>query len=340
MTLHDNAAPRKRIRMGLFAPFAVLIVAVAAWTVGWSWMRAEVFRDMDANARELAASGIQVAWTHRSISGFPFRLDLDISGPRLRESGGWGLAAPRLKAEAFVFAPRHWVVVAPDGATLIRRRGGAVIVRARVLRASLSDAAAHPPRLSVEGLSLTFAPGPDAEPVALTSAAELHLHAKSGPDDQGAAYVEIDGARTAAPGVLNDIAAGAPVTLIADVIYSHAHTVEGNGFADALRRWNGTATVRSLRLTAGNAGAETRTGALSLDGDGRLRGTLALTLKQGPRLMTVLAAHAALSPESLTLAQTVIAAHSKAGKAAVTLDFLAGRTTLGPVSIGPAPRVY
>jgi len=87
-------------------------------------MRGEVFRRMDAGAAALGEAGFAVDWRDRALSGFPFRLDLDVTGPRLRERSGWGLSATRLKAEAFVFAPEHWVIVAPDGAILTRRVGG------------------------------------------------------------------------------------------------------------------------------------------------------------------------------------------------------------------------
>jgi hypothetical protein len=343
MTLPENPPPRKRSRIGLFAPFVVLLVAVAAWTGGWAWMRAEVFRHMDAAASALGRQGYQVDWSRRSLYGFPFRLDLVVDAPRLRETSGWGLSAPRLKAEAFVFAPNTWVIVAPDGVTLTRRVGGPVVIGAKALRASLSNAGAHPPQVSVEGIGLTFAPGVGAEPTAITEAAELHIHTKAGPDDQGAFYLSIVKAKAPGPGLLGDITAGAPVTLTADAIFSHASALKGQGFADALRTWSeggGQLTVRQLSLEAGPAGAEARSGTLAIDGSGRLKGALGVTLKQGPRLLTTVAGHTGVTPESAREAQAILAAHAQGESAAVTLDFQAGQTTLGPVAVGPSPRVY
>jgi hypothetical protein len=348
MTLPENPPPRKRSRIGLYAPLVLLLVTVAAWTGGWSWMRSEVFRHMDAAASGLGQSGYQVDWSHRSLSGFPFRLDLDIEEPRLRETAGWGLSAPRLKAEAFVFAPDHWVIVAPSGVTLTRRVGGPVVIVAKALRASLSDADAHPPRFSVEGIGLTFAPGPGAAPVAITEAAELHIHSKSGPQDQGAFYLGIVKARAPGPGFLADIAQGAPVTLTADAIFSHAAALKSGGFAadglaGALRAWSqagGELTVRQLSLEAGGAAADARSGSLAAGGDGRLKGVLNVTLKQGPRLLAAVTGRAVMAPEASRAAQAILAAHAQGESAAVTLDFQAGQTTLGPVAIGPAPRVY
>jgi hypothetical protein len=343
MTLPEKPPSRKLSRLGLYAPFLALLAAVAAWAIGWSLMRAAVFRHMDAAASDLARTGYRVDWTSRSISGFPFRLDLDIAGPRLRETSGWGLSAPRLKAEAYVFAADHWVIVAPDGVVLTRRVGGPVTVGATALRASLSDAGAHPPRLSVEGLGLTFAPAPGAAPFAFSDAAELHLHAKAGPDDQGAFYLELDRARPAHPGVLADVAAGAPVTLIADAIYSHAAALAGEGFTGALRDWTaagGGLTLRRLSVEAGAVAADSRAGALTIGPDGRLRGSLKVELRRGPRLLEAMTRRGIVGAGPSSLAEAIMDAHARGETSAVTLDFQAGRTTLGPVSLGPAPRVY
>ena len=330
-------------RLGLYAPFATLLLAIAAWTVGWVWLRGEVFRGMDAGASALDAAGFTVDWSDRSLSGFPFRLDLDVTGPRLRERSGWGLAATRLKAEAFVFAPDHWVSVAPAGVTLTRRVGGQVEIGAKVLRASLSDMAAHPPRLSVEGLGLTFSAKPGSTPVAIASAEELHLHAKAGPGGQGAAYVELDGARARAPGWLDDVAAGAPVTLVSDAIYDHAEALNGPGAAGALREWagaGGVATVRRLDLRAGPVEADSTSGTLAIDPDGRLKGALVSRLKAPRALLTAIGARGRIAPEASTAAAAVLDAHARNGVATVTVHFQAGQTTLGPVAIGAAPRVY
>jgi hypothetical protein len=347
MTLPHPASPGKPRRLGLYLPFAVLLIAVALWAVAWSWMGAQVFRRMDQGASVLSEAGWRADWRRRRLSGFPFRLDLDIEGPRMREVSGWGLAAPRLKAEAFVFAPGHWVIVAPEGATLARRRGGEVMIGARALRASLSDFDARPPRLSVEGLDLTFAPARGAAPVVISAAAGLHIHAKAGPRDQGAAYLEIDGARVAGPGPLADLAAGAPVTLVVDGIYSHSAALgagaPGSGLAGALRAWSeagGEVTVRRLGLSVGGAAAEARSGTLGIGPDGRLRGALALRVKQPQRLMAAVGAVARPPPEALRSAQAIIATHAEGEATSLDLDFQAGQTTLGPVAIAPAPRLY
>jgi hypothetical protein len=330
-------------RWGLYAPFAALLIAVVVWTVVWAWMRGEVFRRMDTGARSLAELGFAADWRGRSVTGYPFRLDLEIVAPHLREQSGWGLSSPRLKAEAFVFAPGHWVIVAPSGVTVERRRGGPVLIDAKALRASLSEMNNHPPRVSVEGLGLKFSAPPGAAPVSIAGAQELHLHARSGPNDQGAFYLELDKAPTTGHGALSAIAAGAPVTLVIDAIYDHASALKGRGLAGALSGWSaagGEARVRRFDLLAGAAEARASSGTLGLGPEGRLHGMLTLRLKGGPRLITALAGASGHAPEAGAAARAIVAAHDLGGAAAVTVHFQAGQTTLGPVAIGPAPRVY
>ena len=338
-----RSKPSPPRRFGLYAPLVVLLLAVCAWSLGWFWLRGEVYRRMDAAAKSWEEAGYRVDWAHRAVSGFPFRLDVDATGARLADPSGWGLSVPRLKAEAFVFAPDHWVLVAPAGVVLLRPAGGPVTVGARILRASISEADRHPPRVSVEGFGLTFTTAPGGAPFGLASAGALHLHTRAGPGDQGAFYAELDDARIRGPGFLNDIAAATPVTLIADAIYAHASALSGQGFIPALRHWGdsgATLAVRRLAFQAGPVAADATAGTLGVGGDGRLRGALMLKIKPIPGWLAALVAQSRLTPETSSAAQAVLTSHGQGDTAAVTLDFQAGQTTLGPVAIGPAPRIY
>jgi hypothetical protein len=336
-------ATRPPSRLGLYAPFALLLAVAVAWSLGWFWLRGEVFRRMDEAARSWEDSGYRVDWSDRAVYGFPFRLDLVVKGARLREQSGWGLSAPHLEAEAFVFAPDHWILAAPDGVVLHRRVGGPVAVGARVLRASVSDAAAHPPRVSVEGLGLTFATPGGAKPFGLASAAEFHLHTRAGPEGQGAAYVELDRVVTAGPGLLSDVAAGSPVTLIGDGVFTQGSDLGGLGFAGALRGWSaagGALTIRRLSLQAGGASLDSRSGTLGVGSDGRLAGAMTVRIVGIPRLLGALVADTRLAPEVEKAARAVLAARALKDTAIVAIHFEAGQTTLGPVAIGPSPRVF
>lgn len=341
MTPPLTPAPTKPRRFWLFAPFALAAAAAMAWSGLWVWERGEVLAGMDAaKARSV---GYQVGWSRRAVSGFPFRLDVDMTDARLSEETGWAVRAPVLKAEAFVFAPTHWVAFAPSGVVLSRPRGGPVTVRASALRASLSDASGHPPRLSVEGLDLKFETHAGAGPFLLSDAKAFHFHAKSGPSDQGGAYIEFDRALARGTGGLAALADGRPFTLIADLIYSHAAAVGGRNAGAALRAWSATGggvTVRRLYLQAGHLVLEARAGALAAGPDGRLRGSLMLSVRDAPRVLAVLGATGVVPSDAVRAAAMVLGANQADGAARIALDFQAGRTTLGPVALGPAPRAF
>jgi len=321
------ATPRAR-RLGLYGPFIALAIAVAAWSVGWFWLKDTVERRLDAAAARGRSGGSGLAWTGRSVHGYPFRLDVDFVGASWREPSGWAVRAPILRCETFVFAPDHWVAVAPAGVGLTRPSGGAVNISAKVLRASLSAVNARPATVSLEGLGLSFAPASGASPYFLRSASELHVHARAGPNDQGAFYVEVDGATPDPAGALGRGAAGEPVTLVADAIYSHASALAGASWAGAVASWaraGGQVEFRRLRLRAGAAELNAYGAGVTVDTNGRLEGVLDATLAGGTPALAAL---------GLPRTARGVAADR------VTLGFAAGQTTLGPVAIGPSPKVY
>ncbi len=343
MSLPHWAPPRKPRRLGLWAPFILTFVAFLILSGVWFWMRGEVTRRMDDARTAAVDAGWTLAWGHRSISGFPFRLDVKLETVRAREPSGWGVAAPRLSAEAFVFAPTHWVAVAPDGVTIVRRKGGPLVVTAKALRASVSEASATPPRISVEGLGLTFSTPPGAAPFLLRGATEFHLHTKAGPDNQGAVYIEVDGATTRLTGLLARIADGSPSSLVLDAIFSNAAALRGHYWTAAERSWaasGGQLNLRRLRITAGQADIDARAGVLGVGGDGRLRGHIDLVLRQAPRTLGAMGAEGTLAPETARAAATLAGAVQQGPLASLPLSFQAGRTTLGPLAVGPAPRIY
>jgi hypothetical protein len=329
-------------RLGLILPFALLGLAVLALAGAWIWARGEVAQGLEAARAATPGAPLTLAYETRRVGGFPFRLDVDLTGVRLAEPSGWGLEAPRLKAEAYVFAPGHWVVYAPDGLTLTRRRDGPLVVTGKVLRASLSDLAGRPPRLSVEGRDLAFATPPGARPFLLTSAKEVHVHTRAGPNDQGAAYLEVDQAQARLSGLVARIAQGGPVSLLADGVYSHADALAGDDWPHAARNWaraGGDFDLRRLKLVAGEAVIQARPGHLAVGEDGRLEGELTLGVRQAARVVGEMGAQGKLTPDAARSALAVIAVRG-APVASLNLDFQAGRATLGPVALGAAPRVF
>jgi hypothetical protein len=184
---------------------------------------------------------------------------------------------------------------------------------------------------------------PGASSFPLRSATEFHLHMKSGPEDQGAAYVELDGAMAQLDGLLGRIADNRPVTLIMDGIYSKAASLTGSSWTAAVRQWEaagGRLSLRRLRVVAGQAQVDARDGDLAVGADGRLVGRLDLVLRQATKTLDAMEAEGALTPDAARAAATVAGAVRQGPTVSLPLAFQAGRTTLGPIAIGPSPRLY
>ena len=274
MTLPDLNSPDKPARpprrWGLWLPYLALFIGVGLWSAYWLWLEQQV------TARMHAAPG-HLAWDSCQISGYPFRLDVKLTGVHASDGAGWALAAPVIKAEAFAFSPGQWVMVAPDSISFTRPLGGPVVVQATVLRASVSHIDERPVRISIEGADLNFSTPVGAHAYFLRSAKAFHFHSQAGPQDQGAIYLEIEGGRPTPGTWVGTMAAGGEVDLIVDGIFSRAHALSGTNLAGILSSWaasGGAVSLRNLSWRAGRLSLETKGGRLGLDPQGRLSGRL------------------------------------------------------------------
>jgi hypothetical protein len=344
MSLPDTASGRKPRRLGLILPFVIALVLIIAWAIGWFWLRSQAVRGMDAQIEQMRNSGYEVAWKQRQVGGFPFRLGVTLTEARIREPSGWALAAPRLEAQAPVYALDSWIAAVPEGLTFTRPIGGPVEVRGRLIRASLGELSDSPPSFSFEGRDLTFAPGPGAQPFALSAAESVELHLRAMPEDQGVVRFRVDQGKARLSGLFAQIAGEKPVSMIFEGVFDKAGSFRGSDWASAVRAWTdagGRLSVRQGGVTAGEALIGAQSGTLTVGTDGRLRGTLDASLQQAPRALEAMSATGVIPQEAAEAASAVAQARALGGDLArATLTFQAGRTTLGPVAIGPAPRVY
>jgi len=336
MTHSDATPPRKARRRGLWTPFVLALVFATAWCIGWFWLRGQAQERMDATAVAMKARGYDLSWSARTFSGFPFRLDVSLADARVAEPSGWALRLPELKGEAMIYGLDHWVVTAPRGAVLTRPGDGDVTIAAEALRASLAGFDQPLPRISVEGAGLVFTTAQGIKPFELRDARALQMHLRPGPDDQGAILFRAEGARANFTGLLGRIAQANTADMILDARLSHVSALRGDNWTDAVRDWSragGAITMQNARITAGEAEGVAKSGALTVDADGRLQGTLEVTLKERRPADAPIR-----TPEQALAAAAQALGHEPVIKA--DLLFQQGRTRLGSFDTGPSPRVY
>lgn len=85
----DIAPARRSSRFWLYAPFVLIALLAVAWAGFWVVMRGRVAEAVDAALLREAAQGRNWTCTDRSLSGFPFRVELRCSSLALTSSR-WG----------------------------------------------------------------------------------------------------------------------------------------------------------------------------------------------------------------------------------------------------------
>src|ERR1700674_5124239 len=83
-------APRRRPLWRLFIMPVLLVIAAAAWSVFWFYAASQVDVSVDAWRAQEAKSGRVFDCARRSVTGFPFRLEV-----RCRGAGVAGVADRR-----------------------------------------------------------------------------------------------------------------------------------------------------------------------------------------------------------------------------------------------------
>jgi len=328
-------------RLWLLAPLLLALLAAGGWCGWWLLVRARLEAAVDQAAEDHRRQGRTLAWESRRVEGFPFRVKLVFEGFRFASPSGWALESARLEAQANAYELTRWVGVAPEGMTLVRPQAGPVRIDARLLRASLTGADETPPRIAIEGVGVRFSPAAGAEPFALASAERLELHLRPAPGRPADAAFVVR-LRQAAPrpgGLVGFVSAGKPGDFVWQSVVTRYAALDGADWESAVRTWSeagGRLDVVQASFKAGDVSATTRDGVLSAGHDGRLRGRLNLQLSRP--LQALAAIGQAADPAALDAASAV--ARARGANASLPLVFEAGVMTIGPVSLGDAPRVY
>ena len=99
-----------RSRIGLFLPYILLLALVLLWSAGWFYIRARAAAELDAWLAHEAAAGRTWTCADRSLTGYPFRLELRCSSVAFARADGRFTVGP-LTAVVQVYQPRHGLIL-------------------------------------------------------------------------------------------------------------------------------------------------------------------------------------------------------------------------------------
>ena len=344
----DHAEPPRKRSGGLGLFLVLLLVAgvVGGWTWWWFQVAHQVEKGVDKGAADLRAAGYKVSWKTRSVSGWPFRTFVKFEDARIVGPSGHALFAPQFQAEANTYAIDHWIAAAPQGAVFTRAEKGTVTITGQALRASLSSPTKSPPVIVIELLKPVFVPAASADPFPLASAdlVSLNLNPQAGAPGTGLFLFRIEGGRARQDGMLQWIGGGEPVAMRWEGAITHFDRFGGAGWSGAARNWSqagGAITQLQGHAETGTASVQASSSSLTAGPDGRLRGSLALSITGGPQTLIAMGRANAIDPQAAAMAASAAAlAGGLNGTARTRLDFSAEGAKLGPARLSDSPRIY
>ncbi|MDU8909687.1 DUF2125 domain-containing protein [Aestuariicoccus sp. MJ-SS9] len=313
-----------------------LVVFLAACWSGWWFHAASQQRGaVEAWFEARRADGWQASYDDIAVRGFPNRIDTTISGIFLSDGArGTGWEAPFLQIFQLSYKPGHLILAFPDTQTLVLP-DGVYDIASDGLRASLVETGQTLERLNLEATVLNIA-GDRSLALAGLNAAVLHQ-----PDDPLTYRVALTAEamasdRRALPGLP---AALDGVRLDARVTFDDPLT------RDRLTGGGTQPNAIDLRLAEYRLG-DVRlklAGTVDVANDGTLDGRLTLQAENW-RVLVAMAEDAGQLPPAVarTLEQGLDIVASLSGSRDtldLPLDFDDGRMALGPIPLGPAPRL-
>ncbi|WP_028028196.1 DUF2125 domain-containing protein [Gemmobacter nectariphilus] len=315
------------------------IVALAGWS-GWWWFAStaalKVAQDWFTTQQ---ARGWTAAHGTIEVQGFPSRIDLTIDSPDIAPPmGGWGWQAPFVQVLSLSYKPWHLIAAfAPE--QRLATPAGPVWLNADKLQASLvlvpgPDLALDRFQLAGDGLRLS----------GLTEASAAHLSLATRPavglalaHDLG---IEARGLMPS-PGFLARLPPGtapseaALARLDATLTFSAAldrHVADSRPEITRI-------TLREARLDWGEIKAFV-SGDLAPDGAGFAAGALELRLEGGEKALELAIGAGLIPAEARASWQNALTVLAPQGQAlTLPIRLAGGRVSVGPLPLGPAPRL-
>ncbi len=319
----------------------IVLAVVVLWSGYWFAGSAALQRGAGAWFEQAAAQGLVAHNGGLRAAGYPGQFDLTVTAPDIADPvSGLGWRGADLHLQAMAWKPWHLTAVLPDRQVITTPAGDITIastgLRATVILHPNSDLALDRTEVQATDLAITTPTGTTlakaASLISTEDTTRLHTHRIAvrltdvTPDP--AVMATLDGL----PAVMPALSVDADLLLSA-AVDRHAGTTrpQMTGLVlDALALdWG------PLQVTA--------SGSLASTSDGSAEGRIDFAVQNWRLLPTAMAAAGLVPPElAPTLVRALEVMAQSAGNPAildVPLVFKSGRTYLGPLPVGPAPRL-
>lgn len=354
-------------RAGLFAPFILVLIALAGWTVWWFHLTGQVRERIGTQVGALNEAGWAVSHKQTAISGWPFRVRVSMGETRIEAPSGHAISSADLVGQANAWNPSTWVIVSDGDLVLTRANKGDVTIGGES-RMSLHGLSQRWPNVALELIRPTFTPvamtGSAAEPFPLSRAGliQFYLRPHLAPAGTAGADTSVDvlfrllDAEGRTGGPVEAFSQNGKLTAQVEAVIERADRISGTDTAGVFSAWSQDggrfASVRG-EISAGESRALVSSESLMAGPDGRLQGNLTLdATKPLPALVGLLRSGGATGPLLDTpMGQAALEGLAGSGPTPagapestedvnLSLAFRDGRSWLGPFPLAPAPKLF
>lgn len=354
-------------RWGLFAPFVLVLIVLAGWTVWWFHLTGQVRDRLETQVARLSEAGWTVSHARTAVAGWPFRVRVSLGETRIAAPSGHALFSSDLVGQANAWNPSTWVIMSPDDLVLTRAEKGDVTIGGEA-RMSLHGLSQRWPNVALELIRPTFTPvsaaGSDAEPFPLARAGliQFYLRPHLAPAGTPGAETSVDvlfrliDAEGRTGGPVEAFAQDGKLTAQVEAVIERADRITGTHPSGVFSAWSlDGGKFSSIRgeVTAGASSGRLSSDSLTAGVDGRLEGAVTLEATRPlPALLGLLRTGGATGPLLNTpMGQAALEGLSGAGPTpagapqptddvTLSIAFREGRSWLGPFPLAPAPKLF